>query len=185
VPGRAAAVLFASSPPATADDRAWSNGAEVVTERQADLPDRCFKCNAPAGGYKKKIVLRWHKPGWYLLILVNILVYAIVASFVSNKADLRVGLCPGHRTRHRNMVLGAWAAVLGPMVLTGVGIGMDSMGTAMAGLVLFLAGIIFAIVGTRIATPARVDEHFAHLKGAGPAFVTSLPRWEGYKIWMR
>ncbi len=183
VPGVAASALFAAAAAPTGEpERVWAEGPVLVTERFAELPDRCLKCNAPAAGFRKKLTLRWHKPGWYLLVLLNIIVYAIVASFVSNKAELRIALCPQHRSRHRTMVGAAWGAVLVPLVVFFFGLAQESGGATVIGLLLFLAGIVFAIVATRIATPQRIDEHFAWVKGAGAPFLASLPRWRGYEV---
>jgi len=45
----------------------------------AEMPDVCMRCGAPAEVRKQK-TFSWH-PGWlYVLLLVNVLVFAIVAS---------------------------------------------------------------------------------------------------------
>src|SRR5690242_5147889 len=66
-------------PPATHNlDAIWRNNAVLVMTKQALLPNRCVKCNAPAEEQLKR-KLTWHHPALYLLVFISILVYAIVA----------------------------------------------------------------------------------------------------------
>src|SRR4051812_44962371 len=58
----------------------WADGKVLVMTKSAELPDLCIKCGAPAEGYRLKRNLMWHPPAWYLLILFNLIIYAIVAS---------------------------------------------------------------------------------------------------------
>ena len=62
----------------------------------AELPDLCMKCGAPAELYKEK-QFSWH-PGWvYVLLLVNVVVFAVVALVLTKRKRLRVPLCAAHR----------------------------------------------------------------------------------------
>ncbi len=54
-------------------------GDLVVVPIGSDLPPRCIVCNAPAKTPVKKSNLYWHTPWLYLLLLFNLIVYAIVA----------------------------------------------------------------------------------------------------------
>jgi hypothetical protein len=61
-----------------------------------DLPDLCMKCGAPAEVHKDK-TFAWYPPWVYVLILVNILVFAIVALVLTKKKTVPVPLCAAHR----------------------------------------------------------------------------------------
>ena len=52
----------------------WRDGKLLLIRKGAELPDRCLKCNEPAEGYRLKRTLSWHPPGWYLLVLLNLII---------------------------------------------------------------------------------------------------------------
>src|SRR5436309_2493776 len=79
--------------PPSASMMIWRSGPLLVMSQGARLPDRCVKCNAPANGQRLTRKLYWHSPYLYLLILLNLLIYALVAIFVRKKARVEIGLC--------------------------------------------------------------------------------------------
>lgn len=90
----------------------WRDKRAVVLGARAELPDRCVKCNAPGEGRRLKRNLYWHPPAWYLLILVNLLVYAVAALAVRKRATIEVGLCEAHRIRRWMHIGIAWGFVI-------------------------------------------------------------------------
>ncbi|HUY92595.1 MAG TPA: hypothetical protein VMV10_27900, partial [Pirellulales bacterium] len=56
-------------------DGVWRDGAVLAMHKRAVLPDRCVKCNRPAGGGRLKRSLSWHHPAWFLLILISLWIY--------------------------------------------------------------------------------------------------------------
>ena len=50
----------------------WRDKATLIMSKDAQLPARCIKCNAPATGARLKKKLSWHHPAIYLLILRGI-----------------------------------------------------------------------------------------------------------------
>jgi hypothetical protein len=52
----------------------WREGDTLVFHENAELPDRCVKCNALAGRIRVKKTLKWHYPAWYLLIFFGFLI---------------------------------------------------------------------------------------------------------------
>jgi hypothetical protein len=154
-------------------DHCWRDGKILVVPVGNALPPRCVKCNAPAEMDKPR-TFAWHHPGWYLFILLNIIVYAVVAMLVQKKAKLALGLCAAHRRRRSNfnwtalgLLVFAFATLFGAMTAD------EGLLGALSGLC-FLAAAIVAIVGARILYPARISKEEARLKGAGPAFLDSL-----------
>src|ERR1043165_4984617 len=87
--------------PSGAAGSLWRRDKQLVTRSETPFPARCVRCNAPANGYRLKRQLYWHPPAYYLFILFNLLVYAIVAMCVRKKAILHVGLCEKHRERRK------------------------------------------------------------------------------------
>jgi hypothetical protein len=61
-----------------------------------ELPDVCMKCGAPATVRKAK-TFSWH-PGWvYVLLLLGLLPFVIVALVMTKRRTVRAPLCDAHR----------------------------------------------------------------------------------------
>jgi hypothetical protein len=166
-------------------DQAWRHGNTLVARNGAELPDRCIKCNAPAGGYRFSRNLTWHPSGWYLLIFVHLLIYILVYFLVRWRARLTVGLCKRHRTRRKRAIFWGWLCSLtgigllitaislsgtptpDPLVLTGI----------IGGPVLLLAGLIGGMIGSQVLVPIRIDKNFVWLKRVSPDYLAELPDW--------
>ncbi|WP_295957903.1 hypothetical protein [uncultured Xanthomonas sp.] len=132
-----------------------------------------MKCGAPLGNDElKKRTFYWHAPGWYALILVSILVYAIAALVARKRSSHVLGMCAAHRRRrNRYILLIAGAFLVGPLL--GVAVGGES-GFWLGGAV-FLVMLIWGMFGARILVPRRMDERYARYKGLAPAFLARLP----------
>ena len=165
--------------PSSAAVGLWRSKNQLVTRSENPFPDRCVRCNGPANGYRLKRTLYWHPPAYYLIILLNLLIYAVVALCVRKKATVWIGLCEQHRVRRKYGMLGCWAGVLGGLVLLVAGAVQGSGIAAMAGLVLLLGGAIYGgITGARVS-PARITKENVWLKGVNKEFLAELPEWPG------
>lgn len=165
--------------PISMDDAApsvWRDGDVLIKSMDAAMPARCVKCNGPADPPTKNRKIYWHHPALYLLILFNIIIYAIVATIVRKKAFVDAGLCKDHKKRRRLAITLAWAGSLGGIVLMFMGLG-SSLGIwgAFVGLLVILGSIIGALIFARIVYPKGIDKTYVRLKGCGSAFLDSLP----------
>ena len=145
---------------------------------RAQLPPRCVKCNAPAIRPMKSRNFYWHHPGFYLLILIGILIYVIAAAFARKTAQVAPGLCETHAKRRRMIILGAWIAALVGFVLI---FSTDSLGGgALAlGILLVLSSLIGGLVGARIMVASHISDRLARFRGCGREFLASLPAHPG------
>ena len=168
----------------------WSDGNFLVARDRAEFPDRCVKCNESAEGLRLKRVMRWHPSGYYLLILLCTLAYAIVATVVSKTVTLEVGICPAHRRRRRKQIASAWLLGLGGVgliLLFGAVAGgprggpEENPGLALlilAGVVMILTGLILGVIASKFLTIERIDkDKIARIKGACPEFLETLPEY--------
>src|SRR5690242_18011661 len=74
---------------------ATRRGKELLVPRSAALPACCIKCGQPAEKpWRKKFY--WHTPWLALLVLLNLLIYIIVAVIVRKNMELNVPLCDRH-----------------------------------------------------------------------------------------
>jgi hypothetical protein len=160
----------------------WRDGNLLIMEKTATLPDLCVKCAADARGYRLKRDLSWHPSLYYLLIIVcNILVYAIVALIVRKTARIYVGLCDHHRRRRLRGILIGWFAALGGIAAIVAGSAyLDSgwgplIGVG-AGLILF--GLVAGLLFGQVITAKKIDDRFVWMKGCGLEFLAQFPDFD-------
>ncbi|MGA2497549.1 MAG: hypothetical protein ABSH20_07395 [Tepidisphaeraceae bacterium] len=162
----------------------WRRGNRVIVAKTGvPLPPICFKCGQPTRRYKLHS-LTWHHPLLYLLILPGILIYAIVALCVQQKANIEIPVCETHYRKRRNWVIIAWLVLLAAI---GIGIAgcagtLGPRRTELLGGLCFLGGFLVAILAGivgiyagRIAYAKEIDAHWVQLGGAGEDFLNRLP----------
>lgn len=150
----------------------WRDGNAVVAVRDRAFPPRCVKCNAPV--QKQAMHARrfyWHTPWLYLLILLNILIYALVAMGVRKKTLHDVALCARHLRRRRIFIAIGWSWPLAIFIAAAFS---QDIGI-MIGVLLAVALIFVGIFGSRVMVAGRIDDRHARFTGCGKAFVDSLP----------
>jgi len=157
----------------------WNYGGALVMHKQAQLPPQCIKCCAPADGPPLKRKLTWH-PGWvYLLILPGLLIYAIVALSIQERATIYVSLCEKHRASRRMHLLIAWGIFIASIacffVAANVG-GRDApVYWVLAGVFGILIALGYSLYNSRVVTPFKIDQQYVYLKGICPQFVNQFP----------
>ena len=158
----------------------WRDEKTLVMLHDADLPDRCVKCNKPAALPTKPRRVYWHHWSIYLVVLLNILLYAIVALIVRKKAVVAPGLCALHKTRRAVALSIGWLGFSGSLALMFLGFA-DSINPAFAflGLLLLLVALLVLVGFSRIVYASRIDADYVRLKGCKPEFLDSLPPFPG------
>jgi hypothetical protein len=156
----------------------WRNSSTLVMSKDALLPDRCVKCNAyTVGRIKRKF--SWHHPAFYFLLLFAWLIYLIVAMIVRKRATVDLGICDEHRARRRTYIWMTWGFLLLGVAGFVLAVMIDDGTPAALGFLVFLAGIIFGVISTRIAYPKKIDDRFVWLKGVNKDYLDLLPQWPG------
>ena len=153
----------------------WRDGNRLVMVKTATLPDRCVRCNAPANGRRLKRTLYWHHPLIFVLVLVSLLIYIIVALIVRKKAFVEIGMCDLHYRRRMRSILTWWLITLGCVALMILGITLDLGWAALLVIVIFLGNLLFAVAITRPVAPARIDDNYVWLTKIGPDFLATFP----------
>ena len=159
----------------------YHHGRFLVMHKQAALPDRCLKSNVPTQDRLKRS-LYWHHPLVYLVLLINIIVYAIVATIVRKTAVLHIPLAQKYkRLRRRNMLI-AWLLVFAGIACLVFGAALSSpqnSGIALFILcpVLIITGALWGIFGCRVVYAKKIDDHFIWLGGVCDEFREQFPAW--------
>jgi len=150
------------------------------TDEEGDLPAVCMKCGAPATLHKDKN-FAWY-PRWvYILIVVHILVFLIVAVIMTKRRLVSVPLCDehkGHWLWRQLAMLGSFAAVcvvgVGAVIVMVNAQGDDALnGVACGGgVVAFIAWLILvAILSQTAIRPTEITDRSITLTGVSEEFV--------------
>lgn len=173
-----ASLAGAAATPAEGSGGTWRDGTVLVLSPDASLPRRCVKCNEPAQEPTRSRRVYWHSPWIYLLILINLLIYIVVALIVRRKAVIAPGLCATHKTRRRIGIAIAWTLLLAGAALVVVG-ARDGSAAVAGGMLLILVAALVSTAVTRILRAKRIDTQYVRLKGCGTAFLDSVPPFAG------
>ncbi len=148
-----------------------------------DLPPMCVKCGQPA--MEKPIVktFSWHHPGFYLLILVGVLIYVIVALIVRKTIRVAVPLCAQHKQRRSVWVTLAWV-----LPLIGIADGfvlprlfdLDPGWIGLIVVVCVLTGLIIWAVASNPIRPQSIDNFSAEFSGFCDPFLEQFPPLSRY-----
>ena len=186
-----------ATPPAAAR-AAFCEGDLVRMHHTAALPDRCIRCNAPAGGYRVERALYW-RPNWWrgviwgsvptLVVLGTIIpmalalfwmlliVLPVADYFFHRKVVVEYGLCRDHRrwrTAARYAFVASWVMLIGLVVATLRGFRATEHGWfwILALVMLVLAVVASVLYRVRLA---RITESEIWLRGTGRPFYQGLP----------
>lgn len=161
------------------DGDCWRDGAMLVVRAECKLPQRCIKCNAPAAAPIKHRRYYWHNPAWYLLILLNLLIYLLVAVAVRKNTRVSAGLCERH-VRRRRIGLGvAWGGVFAGLGLMFYGAGIEQGWLIGVGVIALLGTLIGGVAMARILVPSHIGPVYTRFKGCGSEFLATLPTYIG------
>lgn len=157
----------------------WREGKILVMHKMAVLPDVCIKSNEPTTGYRLKRKLSYHHPAIAIAILVNVLLYIILASVLSKRATVMIGLSDRwRRIRRRRMAISWGGFLLGCVMFMAGVIMLGEQPPNDAGGLLLIAGIFFAlgfgiygIFSARLISPSKIDDAYVYIKGAHPEFL--------------
>lgn len=162
----------------------WREGKLLVMHKQSILPAVCVKSNEPATGRLVR-KLTWHHPLVYLVILFNLIIYAIVAIAISKRATIQIGLSETWFAKRRRAIIIGWTVALTGVALLFAGLISDSMNSSlpMVGVALsiptILLGALYGAFGARMVYAKKIDDNFVWLGGVHQDYLAKLPEWPG------
>lgn len=142
------------------------DGKTLMIPKQFTFPAVCLKTGAVTDlTPPQRRKLSWYPPLVGLLIIVNILIFAIVAACVSKKGEIHFQLTNAVARKRRNTLLRNWA-------IFGISVGLICGGAATRnGLLIFggifglLVAFILACVASRFLAAKRIDKTHIWLTG--------------------
>jgi hypothetical protein len=153
----------------------WRDGKTLVMTKEAFLPDRCLRCNAPANGYRLRRRLRWHHPALYILIFGAMLFYLILALALSKRATVDFALCMDHVRRRRNLMLSGWGVFLLALTLLVVAFSYDYAIIGLSAALLLFVAIIWLVIAYRVVAVKRIDDRYIWLRDLTNSIATVSP----------
>jgi len=160
----------------------WRQGNLLVMHKRAPLPDICLKSNQPAVQRLKRN-LSWHHPAVFLLVLVSLLIYVIVALIIRKKATIQIALSDEWIARRQRRMIVAWTSILLCVALIAVAApNADSATWAPLAIIFaiaaFLVAAIYGLLACRMVWPQRMTDDYIWLKGVHPDFLARLEAWQ-------
>lgn len=156
------------------------DGSLVRSGPEAEWPDRCVVCNAPAHGSRLKVHLTWYPPQIYFL-LPALPLFFLAAAFLNQSATIHVGLCDAHSRRRRQpfylvpiaagLTMGACAGGLG---LVPKDKDVLAVGVILCSLVLMVAIFVWGVMRSH-ALEVRSIKDGTVWATCGQSFLESLP----------
>jgi H+/Cl- antiporter ClcA len=159
----------------------WRQGNVLVMHKLAPLPDICLKSNQPAMRRLKRS-LSWHHPAVFLIILVHILIYIVVALVVRKTAKIHIPLTEEwFAIRRRRMIL-SWSMILLSVVMFGAAVSVvDQQAWApwilIIAIFLGLGAAIYGLLACRLVWPKRMTDEYIWLKGVHSDYLARLEVW--------
>jgi hypothetical protein len=156
---------------------AWRSGDLMVMGADAQLPDRCVKTDQPARGQSADIVLFWHPPGLYLLLLLNLVVYVVVARLVGTSVVVHVGISDAVLSSSRRARALTWVLLFGGAAGWAAAAAAETPALFWVGLVLMVAAIPVYLVRGRLIRVTKLEDESVWLAGVHPDYLARLPEW--------
>jgi hypothetical protein len=156
----------------------WRDDKKLVMHKQAQLPDRCIKCNAPIHGLNLQRKLSWMNPVWFILMLFGIIgwiVFAILSATIKKKALVDMGLCEQHVTNRKNHMTVGWAAAIFGAVLIVMAFSMDKPLVILLGFVMLVVGAIIASMAANVVTVSKMDDNYIWLTRVNKDYLSNFP----------
>jgi hypothetical protein len=158
----------------------WRDGDKLVMHKQAMLPDRCVKCNAPTNREYLHRKLSWLHPAWLLLILASWIIYLIVYLAIRKKAEVDLGLCEQHKTSRRTAITVGWVTALLGLGCFILAIASETPGFIFLGILLFLFGVIFGSYAANVVSVTKMDDNYIWIKRVNKDYLSSFPPSGGF-----
>lgn len=161
----------------------WRDNKKLVMHKQALLPDRCIKCNAPIHGLNLQRKLSWMNPAWFILVLFGIIgwiVFAILSATIKKKALVDMGLCEQHLTSRKNNMTIGWAAAIVGAVLLVMAFSMDQPLVIFLGVVMLIGGAIIASMAANVVTVSKMDDNYIWITRVNNEYLSNFPTSGGY-----
>lgn len=156
----------------------WRHGPLLVIGPDQVLPMRCVKCNEPdATPFRRTLV--WCPPWAYLLLIVGLIPFVLIALVVQKKLTGVFALCELHRRRRRRAIAIGWlGALAGVAIILAGAATRDGAGLGvLLGIATIFLTAIYGLFASRTVWPRRIRQGRAWVNGVCPQYLDDLPEY--------
>lgn len=150
------------------------DGKSLVVPVDYVFPKICLKTGATENLVAKSKRVHWHPSAVYLVLLLNVLIYAIVAMVMRKKSTHGFCLCEEANRSHRNWTLCTWGLFLGGLAFLFIGLGLDRPALCALFPIGLIGSIITGFAKVRLFYPVKIDQTHVHLRGIAPRIMEQI-----------
>jgi hypothetical protein len=161
------------TPPSPAPD-VVVHGKTLIVPKNYAFPPVCLVTGRTDDLVEVRRKLSWHASGVYLLILINLLIYIIVAMVVRKTSEHTFYLSRQERDSRRKWTVVGWITVLAGIGSLVVGAAMETPAMIIACPILLIAGIVVFYTKVQLLRAERISETSASIRGIAPAVMNQL-----------
>lgn len=161
----------------------WRDGKKLVMHKQALLPDRCVKCNAPTNRFYLNRKLSWMHPACKILLIFGLLgwiIYAILSATIRKKAQIDLGLCDTHLSSRRTNTTIGWALAVFGLFFIVLSFSAGKPVVIFLGIVMFIGGVMIASLAINIVTVAKMDDNYVWMNRIHQDYLSNFPASGGF-----
>jgi hypothetical protein len=141
------------------------------------LPEVCVRCGAAATTWKDR-KFTWHPPWVWILLLLGVLPFVIVALILTKRMRFRVPLCDSHRYHWGGrtlIVLGAFAGlILLEIVSKEAPKAVRDVWSPVFFFLIFCWVVLAVVLSATTVRPAEITDYTITLKGVSPEFADAV-----------
>lgn len=162
----------------------WRDNKDLVMHREARLPAICVKTGVPVTNGKVRRKLSWHTPWIALAILVNVLIYIILAVALTKRATIDIPLAPERIAQRKSRLLACWIAGFGSIIalLVCIGVIVEARNPSavwmlgiFASIITLVVALVFGQVTARILRTTKITKTHIWLRGVHENILEQLP----------
>ena len=162
----------------------WRDKRDLVMHKDAKLPNVCVKTGVQtthAGVVRK---LSWHSPWLALAILINLIVFVILALVLSKRATIEIPLSDEARARRKSNLMFCWLAGLASLaamfgciflLVNSQDVHPVFVGGIFVGLISMIVAVMIGQGVSRILRPTRITKTHIWLRGVHSNILDDLP----------
>ena len=154
----------------------WRDKSILIMHKNATLPYRCIKTNK-AASKKVKLKLFWDNPLLLFWLLVNILVYAIVALCLRRKAIVYVPVSEEAISKRKKKIFSIWGFVIAGVALIIIGVNLLNVTLIVVGSSLLIITIILPYLILPLVVVHKIEDDYVWLKGFCEEYLKEFPDW--------
>lgn len=152
------------------------DGNVLVVPINRPFPPVCIRTGATQDLIARPLrcSLSWHTPAIYLAILLNILIYVILALIFRKTSVHAIYLSRTARASQVKWHLANWGLFLGSWVLFGAAISQESGATGLSAFAMVVACVVIYFKKVRLLHAAHIDKTHARIRGIPPEVMAQI-----------